>query len=399
MKWLIPLLCLLTGGYIASAQNIDNVGIGTTTPDTASILDLNSTTKALLLPRIGNARLNSMHAREGMLAYGSDTAALMTYSGAKPETIASLDGPGPGLLVTPAVNTYYGQSFTPTAPFALQSIAFYGQYSSANAFNTTVSITLFAGAAPGGTPLATISAPVFQSTSSSTFVLRGDFSGTGIQLQAGQTYFYAVRFFSVGAGFQGLRYSNTTIPGSGTFSPGNTLWFDIKGRKLSWKPVYTTYNLPAALEHYVDTGSTQTITGLKTFTGDIAVGGAVKTAAVQAPANGTGSSNMLAVAYGKITADANGSISGSSGNYSVIHPSVGVYTIVFNFGTALVNEPIYALPVIVSLFDSPPGFISYNAGGPWNYSPTPGQSVIIVYTYNTSGIAVDRSFSFAVFKP
>ena len=50
-KYLLILLCLLTANIFAQ-----NVGIGTLTPDASAQLEINSTTKGLLIPRMTQAQ-------------------------------------------------------------------------------------------------------------------------------------------------------------------------------------------------------------------------------------------------------------------------------------------------------------------------------------------------------
>ena len=54
MKNAIILVCLLFSAFAGFSQ----VGIGTKNPDTTSVLDLSSTTKGLLIPRMTTAQRN-----------------------------------------------------------------------------------------------------------------------------------------------------------------------------------------------------------------------------------------------------------------------------------------------------------------------------------------------------
>ena len=58
-----------------------NVGIGTSTPNTSSILELASTTGALLLPRLTDVQRNALTAAAGMLIYDTTTPALEYWNG------------------------------------------------------------------------------------------------------------------------------------------------------------------------------------------------------------------------------------------------------------------------------------------------------------------------------
>ena len=57
-----------------------NVGIGTETPNTSAALEINSTTGALLLPRMTTAERNNLTASEGMIIYNTSDALYQGYS-------------------------------------------------------------------------------------------------------------------------------------------------------------------------------------------------------------------------------------------------------------------------------------------------------------------------------
>ncbi len=62
--------------------NRGNVGIGTTSPDASSVLELNSNTKGLLPPRMTNAERNAISSpAEGLVIYNTTTKCLDFYTG------------------------------------------------------------------------------------------------------------------------------------------------------------------------------------------------------------------------------------------------------------------------------------------------------------------------------
>ena len=80
---IIALLC-----YMVS---LSQVGIGTTTPNSKAILDLNSTTKGLLIPRLTNTQRSSLGlsaADAGMMVFQTDA------TGSSPKGLYSFDGSG-----------------------------------------------------------------------------------------------------------------------------------------------------------------------------------------------------------------------------------------------------------------------------------------------------------------
>ena len=79
MKIIATLITLLFGTTAGHAQNI---GIGNNTPHPSALLDITSTTKGLLPPRMTSAQRNTIAApAKGMLVYDTDANALYHHNG------------------------------------------------------------------------------------------------------------------------------------------------------------------------------------------------------------------------------------------------------------------------------------------------------------------------------
>ena len=91
MKKLYLLIVSLSCWFASQAQS---VGIGTTTPDSTSILDIVSTNKGVLIPRIGDTA-NVTDPVEGLIIYNKQTKTPYYYNGKK---WLSLVGAAPGSL-------------------------------------------------------------------------------------------------------------------------------------------------------------------------------------------------------------------------------------------------------------------------------------------------------------
>jgi hypothetical protein len=81
MKLLVILCIFITVINPLAAQ----VGIGTTTPNPKAILELNTTDKGLLLPRLTTGQRNSIGAtaaEDGMIVFDTDLDSLMIYQAA-----------------------------------------------------------------------------------------------------------------------------------------------------------------------------------------------------------------------------------------------------------------------------------------------------------------------------
>lgn len=98
MKKLILTVIIFATGLTTTAQ----VGIGTTNPNSSAALEISSTNKGLLLPRLTNAQAASVTPVAGMLIYCTDCAVPGLYVGSGTEFKAALDG---ATMSVPAVFT------------------------------------------------------------------------------------------------------------------------------------------------------------------------------------------------------------------------------------------------------------------------------------------------------
>jgi len=76
---------------LLSAFSFAQVGIGTTTPNATAILDLTSTSKGLLPPRMNTIQRNAITSpAEGLIVYNTDLACWETYNGVRWVNFSSL---------------------------------------------------------------------------------------------------------------------------------------------------------------------------------------------------------------------------------------------------------------------------------------------------------------------
>jgi hypothetical protein len=77
MKKIAPFLLLLVQYHLVAAQS---VGIGTNTPNASAQLDVVSTSKGLLIPRMSSIQRNAIAApAEGLMVYDNTLARLYQY--------------------------------------------------------------------------------------------------------------------------------------------------------------------------------------------------------------------------------------------------------------------------------------------------------------------------------
>jgi hypothetical protein len=92
MKKIFIILILLL--YINSAFSQNNVGIGTITPDSSAILELYSTDKGILIPRMSSTERTNMSPslglnQEGLLVYDNDSTKFFYWNAYSWQTIGS----------------------------------------------------------------------------------------------------------------------------------------------------------------------------------------------------------------------------------------------------------------------------------------------------------------------
>ncbi len=85
------IICIITA--ISFAQN--NVGIGTATPSSSALLDITSTTKGLLIPRMTTAQRSAIAApAKGLMVFDNDSNSFWFYNGSAWINIAANGGSG-----------------------------------------------------------------------------------------------------------------------------------------------------------------------------------------------------------------------------------------------------------------------------------------------------------------
>jgi len=100
-----------------------------------------------------------------------------------------------------------------------------------------------------------------------------------------------------------------------------------------------------------------------------------------------GTHSLVAAAYG--TVGSSGTIFGSTDNFTVARTGTGSYRVSFPAGSELNTANLGTAAVTATLFGATPGLVSYGAG----------TGYVDVFTFNSSGAAADRGFSFSVFVP
>lgn len=166
----------------ASAQT-GGVGIGTTTPNSGAVLDLNSDSKSLILPRLTTQAMNAVSAPvPGMFVFNTDNGKFFGYGSRGSYTTLTNQ---PTIVYTSAGPAFY-QSFKVPNSASMDAITFYANGPGLPSLTLTVS--LLSGDGIAGSVIATATTTVTGSTP--TFA-RAIFPA-GIPLQANTFYAFKI---------------------------------------------------------------------------------------------------------------------------------------------------------------------------------------------------------------
>ncbi|HEX2629621.1 MAG TPA: hypothetical protein VHM26_11430, partial [Chitinophagaceae bacterium] len=87
--------------FILFSVTAQNIGVGTTTPDASAMLDVNSISKGLLIPRMTSAQRSAIVSpANGLMVFDTNTNSFWYYSGGAWNNFASPSGGGSGWGLT-----------------------------------------------------------------------------------------------------------------------------------------------------------------------------------------------------------------------------------------------------------------------------------------------------------
>ena len=181
------LMSLLVAVFFLSTTELDaQVGIGTNSPNAQAVLDVSSTSKAFILPRLSTSQrdLSITSPVAGMLIYNTTTSKFQGYT-VLPATVASNSSTGADTYVSN--DEYPAQTFQVSASTTSFSISFwvnqlYNSFSSGN-----VTVELYLGTPGGSATLLNTQTTSVTSTGQKTFTV------SGVSLSTGTTYFFLVK--------------------------------------------------------------------------------------------------------------------------------------------------------------------------------------------------------------
>ena len=215
----------LLAAVLLTATTYAQVGIGTTTPDASSALDITSTTKGLLIPRMTNAQRQAIsNPAAGLQVFVTDLdgGRFMFYDGTEWGTI----------------------SFTekrPDAPIIGTAVAGNAQ--------ATVSIT--APSSNGGSAITSYTATSSPGDFTGTISQSGSGSITVSGLTTGTAYTFTVTATNAIGTSLASAVSNSVVPATAT----DPITYTILDQYTDRVPTGTSYNQLTFYDEYVDAGS------------------------------------------------------------------------------------------------------------------------------------------------
>lgn len=179
MKKTILIVLALASTFFSFAQN--SVGIGTSSPNNSAALDISSTTKGLLIPRMNSVQRTAIASpATGLLVFDTDTKTIWTYDGAAWKNLNA--GGSAGSLALPyAGSDASGTSFQLTNTLA-GGTAISGKANGSGVSNIGVYGESFSGTAVKGYSNNAGSVAVFGSSLAGTGVKAYSFTGTALDV-------------------------------------------------------------------------------------------------------------------------------------------------------------------------------------------------------------------------
>ena len=237
--------------WVTSSNNIynsgANVGIGTNTP-TAKLevagaakvngsLDVNTTTGALIMPRLTTAQIGALSAVPGMVVFNTSTVKFQGYAATvMPQAIDQANAIISGTSSSLGAFTH-AQSFLAGTTGALTKIDIMAGYVNPNgSYNYTLRV--FTGAGVGGTLLST------QTVAINAYGVNALNLSPGVNLTAGNTYTFMIQA-------QGAADGSVQLTTGNSYTPG--LWYNNGSPVLPEYDMYfNTYITPAIVGGWVD---------------------------------------------------------------------------------------------------------------------------------------------------
>ena len=232
--------------FLATTTLHAQVGIGTTNPNTAAALDVFSTSKAMLLPRLTTTQRNSSITSpvSGMVIYNTTEHKFQGYAGTGSSTTVAQSTVG-GTFDYASSDEYQAQTFQVTQFTSSLDISIWSYYVN-NGYSGTFNLTieLYQGVPGSGSSLLGSQQWVANNLSE-----KRTFSFTGVSLAPNTTYYFlikpatsitspapAIERSGTGTGgyANGTLYRYSSMFGGSWSVSGDDLRFEVVGGVAGW---------------------------------------------------------------------------------------------------------------------------------------------------------------------
>lgn len=229
--------------FLATTTLHAQVGIGTATPNSAAALDINSTSKGLLMPRLTTTQRDAISPVAGLVIYNTSVEKFQGYAGTGSSTTLAQSTAG-GTFEYVSNDGYPAQTFQVPHATSNFDISIWSYYMT-NGLNTPSSVTMELYLGVPGSSSTFLTSQVFQINNVSE---KRTLSFTGVNLNSSTNYYFLVKpatsitspapaIERSGTGTGG--YANGTLyrwsmSGGSWSDSGDDLRFEIVGGGARW---------------------------------------------------------------------------------------------------------------------------------------------------------------------
>lgn len=213
--------------FLATTTLHAQVGIGTATPNSAAALDINSTSKGLLMPRLTTTQTDAISPVAGLVIYNTSLAKFQGYAGTGSSTTLAQSTEGSTFTYIKS-DDYPAQTFQVPQATANFDISIWSYYMT-NGLNTPSSVTMELHQGVPGSSSTFLTSQVFQINNVSE---KRTISFTGVSLHSSTTYYFLIKpTTSITSPAPALARSGT---GNGPYASGSLYYYYSSMSGSSW---------------------------------------------------------------------------------------------------------------------------------------------------------------------
>jgi hypothetical protein len=407
---------LLLSAVLLAHTSRAQIGVGTTTPNAKSALDIQSADKGLLIPRLTAAqRLAIATPPQGLMVYQTDGT---TSGGSQTGFWYYAGAPAAWVFLSPAADNLGNHTATQNLQLGTNQLVGNGGTQGLSVLSN------------GDARLGKVSSWVSTADDQvlhfgdNSFVTVGEAGGDDRMVLKAKTF--ALMPSSTATAYTGAVGIGTASPASmlhiysddnptvlrlhssvGFGSVGLDFYSDPQGSASEWRPAFLRSidagSFTGGMAFYTNgTGSanrTGSVEGMRLVNGRLGIGTTTPDSRLDVDGTitvsgantnevnraQTGTANLLPICYGNINADATINTTGSTTNFTVTKSGVGVYDVT-------ITGESYFYPDYTTV-------ASLNGTGGELMTNSIGATQLRVFTFNSAGAVADRPFNFVTYKP